>query len=287
MSLRRPRAADGSRVLVEAAARSCGPASPPRRTLRSSGQGRYLSSPSSPCSTSMIARQVSSPIRSASASGPIGWFIPSFMTVSIASRVADALYQAVDRLVDHRHQHAVGDEARIVVRLARVLPSRSAAAAHGRGGLVAGLQAADHLDQLHQRHRVHEVHADDLLRPRGRGRQLVIEIDAVFDARIASSPARASSSPKMRSLSSTFSGAASIDEVGVAELGAVRDPRDSAASATVRAQPALARPACRGLLSLAAARSSWPARHRPGDVEPGHRRHLGDPCAHLPGADDA
>ena len=33
----------------------------------------------------MIARQVSSPIRSASASGPIGWFMPSFITVSIAS----------------------------------------------------------------------------------------------------------------------------------------------------------------------------------------------------------
>ena len=36
-------------------------------------------------STSMIATQVSSPIRSASASGPIGWAKPSFAIVSIAS----------------------------------------------------------------------------------------------------------------------------------------------------------------------------------------------------------
>ena len=35
----------------------------------------------------MIARQTSSPMKSASVSGPIGWFMPSFMTVSIASGV--------------------------------------------------------------------------------------------------------------------------------------------------------------------------------------------------------
>ena len=35
----------------------------------------------------MMARQVSRPMRSASASGPIGWFMPSFMTVSMSSRV--------------------------------------------------------------------------------------------------------------------------------------------------------------------------------------------------------
>ena len=35
----------------------------------------------------MIARQTSRPMKSASVSGPIGWFIPSFMTVSIESAV--------------------------------------------------------------------------------------------------------------------------------------------------------------------------------------------------------
>ena len=34
-----------------------------------------------------MATQVSRPIRSASASGPIGWFMPSFITVSTASGV--------------------------------------------------------------------------------------------------------------------------------------------------------------------------------------------------------
>ncbi len=38
--------------------------------------------------TSRMARQTSSPMKSASARGPIGWAMPSFMTVSIASGVA-------------------------------------------------------------------------------------------------------------------------------------------------------------------------------------------------------
>src|SRR6266516_1528073 len=64
------------------------PRRPAATSVRSSGAARYLSSPRSRCSTSRIARQTSSPIRSASANGPTGWFIPSFMTVSIASGVA-------------------------------------------------------------------------------------------------------------------------------------------------------------------------------------------------------
>ena len=34
-----------------------------------------------------MARQTSRPMKSASVSGPIGWFIPSFITASIASGV--------------------------------------------------------------------------------------------------------------------------------------------------------------------------------------------------------
>ena len=37
--------------------------------------------------------------------------MPSFITVSMASGDADAFVQRVDRLVDHRHQHAIGNEA--------------------------------------------------------------------------------------------------------------------------------------------------------------------------------
>ncbi len=35
----------------------------------------------------MMSRHTSNPIRSASASGPMGWFMPSFMTESIAAAV--------------------------------------------------------------------------------------------------------------------------------------------------------------------------------------------------------
>src|SRR6266850_1931122 len=42
----------------------------------------------------MIERQVSSPMKSASSSGPIGWLAPSFIAVSIASTVY-TLYEGV------------------------------------------------------------------------------------------------------------------------------------------------------------------------------------------------
>ena len=126
-----------------------------------SGQGRYLGSPRPSCSTSMIARQMSRPIRSASASGPIGWFMPSFITVSIASLVGHAFHEREDRLVDHRHEDAVGDEARVVVRPRPAsCPSALGQVLGQRVRRVAGREAADDLDQLHDRHRVHEVHAD-------------------------------------------------------------------------------------------------------------------------------
>ena len=103
-------------VLVETPARSSVPDVPPRPCRRSSGHGRYFGSPSPSCSTSRIARHTSRPMKSARVSGPIGWFMPSFITVSIASARADAFHQRVDRLVDHRHQDAVGDESRVVGR---------------------------------------------------------------------------------------------------------------------------------------------------------------------------
>ena len=65
------------------------------------------------------------------------------MTSSMASRVADALHQAEDRLVDHRHQDAVGDEAGVVVDLDGVLPSCLGQRLDGCVGRVAGREAAD------------------------------------------------------------------------------------------------------------------------------------------------
>ena len=118
LELERRRGRRPSRVVVEAAAATCGRAGPPATYWRSSGQGAYFGLPRPSCSTSMIATHVSSPIRSASASGPIGCAKPSFAIVSIASGSATPSMQRVRRLVDERHQDPVRDEAGEVVRLA-------------------------------------------------------------------------------------------------------------------------------------------------------------------------
>ena len=77
----------GRRVLVEA--RPDFLPSQPASTMRtSSGHGRYFGSPNPSWSTRRMARHVSRPMKSASWSGPMGWFIPSFMIPSIASFVA-------------------------------------------------------------------------------------------------------------------------------------------------------------------------------------------------------
>ena len=209
--------------------RTCGPAARPRRSCAAAGRAGTCRRRGPSCSTSMIARHVSRPIRSASVSGPIGWFMPSFITVSIDVAVAHALHQAVDRLVDHRHQDPVGDEAGVVVRLGDRLahPLCGGRRTLGRR-LVAGLEAADHLDQRHQRHRVHEVHADHAAAGRVvTAASRVIGIELVLEARIAPSAGRlVELARRCVSLRSTFSVAASISEVGVGRLGGGADPAD-------------------------------------------------------------
>ena len=84
-------------------------------------------------------------------------------------RRRDAFVDGVDRLVDHRHQHAIGDEAREIAHFDRRLSHLLGQLARELVGLLRRRDAADDLDQLHDRHRIHEVHADDALRPpRGR-----------------------------------------------------------------------------------------------------------------------
>jgi hypothetical protein len=146
------------------------------------GQGRYLLSPM------MMSRQMSRPMKSARVSGPIGWAMPSFMTLSMASRSATPFHQAVDRLVDHGHQHAVADEAGVVLHRDRVLPSSCAGLRHELERGRAGGLAADDLDQLHHRHRVHEVHADDAVGARVVAAIFVTEMLLVFVASTASAP---------------------------------------------------------------------------------------------------
>ncbi len=57
------------------------------------------------------ASRVSRPIRSARASGPMGWLQPRRMPVSMSSAPGQAFLAHEDRLVDHRHQDAVDHEA--------------------------------------------------------------------------------------------------------------------------------------------------------------------------------
>ena len=119
----------------------------------------------------MIATHVSSPIRSASASGPIGCVKPSFAIVSIASALRDPVVQRPHRLVDEWHQDAVRDEAGEVVRLGGCLPelARELDDAAAVSSDVDG--ARIDLDQRHHRYGVEEMHADHPVRPPGYRRQ--------------------------------------------------------------------------------------------------------------------
>ncbi len=80
-----------------------------------------------------------------------------------------AFVQREDRLVDHRHQHTVRDEAGIVVHLDRRLPHRLRELLDALIRVIARGDAPNHFDERHHRHRVHEMHTDDFVRPfRGR-----------------------------------------------------------------------------------------------------------------------
>src|SRR6266566_2756243 len=87
-------------------------------------------------------------------------------------RCADAFLHAKDRLVDHRHQHAVRHEPRRVVDLDRRLAQLLCDLNHFRGRLIRCLKSAYDFDERHQRDGVHEVHADDLSGPLGLRRDL-------------------------------------------------------------------------------------------------------------------
>ena len=82
---------------------------------------------------------------------------------------ADAFVEGVDRLVDHRHEHAVDDEGGEILGVGGGFAERLG---KGDGGVVGrriGGDAPDDLHEIHQRHRVHEVQADESLRAiRGR-----------------------------------------------------------------------------------------------------------------------
>ena len=111
----------------------------------------------------MIATHVSSPIRSASASGPIGCAKPSFAIVSIASGSAtpssSAYAASLMNGMRMRFETKPGKSLASARRLAEILGERDD---RGRR-LVGGLEPTDDLHELQHRHRVEEVHADHTL----------------------------------------------------------------------------------------------------------------------------
>jgi len=96
----------------------------------------------------MIESTVSSPMKSPSSSGPIGWLAPRCMAVSMASTGADAFVEGVDRLVDHRHQDTVDDEGGEVLGVGGGLAERFGEIDRRLVGRDVCGDAADDLDQL-------------------------------------------------------------------------------------------------------------------------------------------
>ena len=91
---RRGRPGSTAQLLTLSRAGRCGsrdPSSgrdgPPRRARRGSPAARSAPGRSPSWSTRMIPRQTSSPMKSASSSGPIGWLSPTFAPVSMSSAV--------------------------------------------------------------------------------------------------------------------------------------------------------------------------------------------------------
>ena len=74
-----------------------------------------------------------------------------------------ALTQHEHRLVDHRQQDAVDDEARLVLGLHDLLVQAFGKGAGAGNCVGTGGQARDHLDQAHDRHRIEEMQADEAL----------------------------------------------------------------------------------------------------------------------------
>ena len=102
-------------------------------------------------------------MRSASASGPIGWLSPSVdRGVDVLPARESSLVQ-LDRVVQVGDQEAVHDEAGFVARLDAGLAEHvGAVGPDERHRRVAGGDRGRQLEELHHRRRVEEVHPHDL-----------------------------------------------------------------------------------------------------------------------------
>ena len=109
----------------------------------------------------MMCRQTSRPMKSASASGPMGWFRPSLSAGVDVLGCRQALLVGAHRFAEEGHEDAVDDEARPVAADDDLLAQLGRDRAHARLGRVIRLGATDQLDERHDRHRAEEVHADE------------------------------------------------------------------------------------------------------------------------------
>src|SRR5436190_4853156 len=74
----------------------------------------------------------------------------------------DPFLYAQDRLVDHRHQHAVRHEPRGILHHDRRLPELLCKLYGSLDGVARRLWSTYYFYERHQRHRIHEMHADHL-----------------------------------------------------------------------------------------------------------------------------
>ena len=127
--------------------RSCGRSSPAVTICLSIGLGACSRSRDCRYIVSRISYAVSSPIRSSSASGPIGRPQPSRIAASMSSRVAYRVSYMAGGVVEVAEQQRVGDEAGLVAdddrRLAEAGRERLDLVEH----VLVGDDGADHLDE--------------------------------------------------------------------------------------------------------------------------------------------
>ena len=216
---------------------------PSTRSTRTRRRPELLAAEAS-WSTSMIPLQTSRPMKSASASGPIGWLRPIFAPVSMSSAVPTPSSNA--RIASPRN----GISIRLTMNPGRsaetmtCLPSSADELADRGRGRVRRRGAADELDERHDRHGAEEVHPDE--RRRGAPASTAaasssIEIELVFEARSAPGGAIASISLQNPRLTSRSSKIASTTRSAAAAASGRRSAaiRASVASRSSGLQPPL------------------------------------------------
>ena len=155
--------------------------------------------------------------------------------MSIASRVGHAFPERLDRLVDHRHQDPVRDEARIVVADDRRLSHRRASAS--TESAVSSEVAIPRITSTSSMTGTGFMKCMPMKRS-GRfvaAASRVIEIEEVFEAKIGAAVQIASSVPKSSFLTASFFDDRLDDEVGVREareVGSSREPLQGADSSS-------------------------------------------------------